>query len=76
MHIITYVKSSSYQITVFERGIGIASSFSGMVVNAFWERALHVSFLVINDLPSVGFNFYFEELILAGFEALISKMGP
>ena len=27
--------------TIFELGIGIASSFSGMTLNAFWNRALH-----------------------------------
>ena len=28
--------------TIFELGIGMPSSFSGMALNAFWKRALYV----------------------------------
>ena len=28
---------------VFELGIGIANSFSGIALNAFWKRALHIA---------------------------------
>ena len=31
-----------YQNTVFNFGIDIASSFSGMALNVFWKRALHM----------------------------------
>ena len=34
-----------YQKANFEFGIDIASSFSGMAFNAFWKRALNMSFL-------------------------------
>ena len=28
--------------TIFELGIGMASSFSGMALNTFWKRAVHI----------------------------------
>ena len=31
-----------YQNANFEHGIGIAKSFSGMALNAFWKRALYM----------------------------------
>ena len=46
MYIYTHVKSSlaPYQNTILERGIGIARSFSGIALNAFWKRGLHIIF--------------------------------
>ena len=39
----TYVKNSLLKVNrIFELGIGIATSFSGMALNAFWKRALHI----------------------------------
>ena len=37
-----YMSKALYRNTIFEPGIGISSSFSGMSLNAFWKRALHM----------------------------------
>ena len=44
-----------YQDSIFELGTGIASSFSGMELNAFWERALHlyISIYIIFNIQGV-----------------------
>ena len=45
-----------YQNTIFELSIGIASSFSGMVLNVFWKIALHmfcVKLIRYNTLYSI-----------------------
>ena len=34
-----------YKNTIFELSIEIASTFSGMALNAFWKRALHVLYV-------------------------------
>ena len=36
-----------YLNTIFERGIGIASAFSGMTLNVFWKRALHLEIYIL-----------------------------
>ena len=38
----THMWKTLYQSTIFEIGIGIASSFSGMTLKAFWKRAPHI----------------------------------
>ena len=41
IHMQVYMWKVLYQNAIFDLGIGITSSFSGMVLNAFWKRALH-----------------------------------
>ena len=54
----TPVWKALYQNTIFEHGIGIASSFSGLVLNAFWKRALHIFFLCqVTKTNSMGTGF-------------------
>ena len=36
------MRKALYQNTIFKLGIGIANSFSGMTLNMFWKRALHI----------------------------------
>ena len=36
-----------YQNIIFELGIGIANSFSGMALNAFWKRAVNIYLLFL-----------------------------
>ena len=42
-----------YQNTIIELGIGIASSFSGMALSAFWKRALRMDLLYVPENTSV-----------------------
>ena len=48
-----------YQNTIFELRIGLASSFSGMVLSAFWKRALRMFLL----LPNKSVQFYIRHCV-------------
>ena len=48
-----------YQNTIFELGIGIAISFSGMALTAFWKRALPLCFTkmqinIVSPIPCLS----------------------
>ena len=42
IYIYIYIRENGLTKTIFEIGIEIASVFSGMALNAFWKRALHI----------------------------------
>ena len=46
IYIHTHIWKAFYQNTIFEFSIGIASSFYGMALNAFWKRALQLILLL------------------------------
>ena len=50
----THIWKALYQITTLELGFGIARSFSGMAINAFWKRQLHFLTPRVNSTRSDG----------------------
>ena len=60
VHIYTYIYmwKALYQNPIFELGICIASSFSGMVLNAFWKRAPQICMAVLWTCSSVSWRVY------------------
>ena len=45
----TYLWRALFQSMVSERGIGIATSIFGLVLNAFWKRALHIFIINVTE---------------------------
>ena len=65
VHIDTYIHmwKALYQNTILELGIGIASSFSEMVLNVFWKRALHL--FVVYDIATVFQLYHSSDMMYA-----------
>ena len=54
------MKKTLYKNTIFEPGIGIGSSFSGMALNASWKRALQIEwcgYSVFLHIPFISLYF-------------------
>ena len=48
--------------TIFELGIGIGSSFSGMTLNMFWKRALHLFDLLQFPFKTFKINYHHRNM--------------
>ena len=58
-----------YQNTILEFGFGITNSFSGMALNRFWKRALHI----LEYLATIHHYFVYSEQLIKSSRLLAFK---